>query len=89
MTMAMPWPPPTHMVSRPKVLSSAGEPVEQRAGDAGAGHAEGVADRDRAAVDVQLVDVDAELAVARDDLGGEGLVDLDQVDVVDASCRRA
>src|SRR5213080_1259052 len=53
--------------------------VEQRAGDAGAGHAERVADGDRAAVHVQLVDVDAQVAVARDDLRGEGLVDLDEV----------
>ena len=60
----MPWPPPTHMVSRPMVLSCALQAVEQRAGDAGAGHAERVADGDRAAVDVELVEVDAEVAVA-------------------------
>ena len=55
----------------------------QGAGDAGAGHAEGVADGDGAAVDVQAVHVDAEVAVRGDHLGGEGLVDLDQVDVAD------
>ena len=55
----------------------------------GAGHAERVADRDRAAVDVEPVEVDAEVLVGRHDLRRERLVDLDQVDVVDASCRRA
>ena len=79
----MPMPPPTHMVSRPKVPVGGLQAVEQRAGDAGAGHAERVADRDRAAVHVELVDVDAQVAVAGDDLRGERLVDLDQVDVVD------
>src|SRR5690606_8798179 len=46
-------------------------------------HAEGVADGDGAAVDVQLLQRDAEVAVGGDHLGGERLVDLDQVDVVD------
>ena len=62
MTMAMPWPPPTHMVSRPIVLSCQLQRVDQGAGDPGAGHAERVADRDRAAVDVQLLQRDAQLA---------------------------
>src|SRR5207248_2240791 len=59
--------------------------VDQRAGDPGAGHAERVADRDRAAVDVELVAerVDAEVARRRDDLRRERLVDLHEVDVVD------
>src|SRR4030095_15821928 len=57
--------------------------VEQRAGDPRAGHPERVADRDRAAVDVQLLDRDAEVAVRRDDLRGGRLVDLHQGDVVD------
>src|SRR4051794_38444383 len=60
------------------------EAVDQRAGDAGAGHAEGVAHGDGAAVHVQLVLVDAEVAGGRDDLRGERLVDLEQVDVADA-----
>src|SRR4051794_5879569 len=59
------------------------EAVDQRAGDPGAGHAERVTDGDRSAVHVELVDVDVQVAVARDDLGGERLVDLDEVDVVD------
>src|SRR5260370_17618522 len=40
--------------------------VDQRGGDPGAGHAERVTHRDGAAVDVQLVDVDAQVAVGRD-----------------------
>ena len=79
----MPMPPPTHIVSRPNCLVLGLQAVDQRAGDAGAGHAERVADGDGAAVDVELVEVDAQVAVARDDLRGERLVDLDQVDVVD------
>ena len=42
-----------------------------------------MAEGDRAAVDVELLLVDAELADAGEDLGGEGLVDLDQVDLVE------
>src|SRR5690606_14030517 len=57
--------------------------VEHRRLQAGAGHAEGVAHGDGAAVDVELVPVDAEVLGRRHDLGGERLVDLDQVDVVD------
>ncbi len=37
--------------------------------------------RDRAALDVQALGVEAQLAIAGDDLGGEGLVDLDEVEV--------
>src|SRR4051794_12500668 len=63
------------------------QPVDQRAGDARAGHAERVADGDRTAVHVEAVDVDAELLVRRDHLRGERLVDLDEVDVVDRHLR--
>ena len=84
MTMAMPWPPPTHMVSRPNCLSRGLQAVDQRGGDARAGHAERVADRDRAAVHVEPVQRRCRArAVRRDHLGGERLVDLDQVDVAD------
>src|SRR5690606_6257636 len=53
------------------------------AGQAGAGHAERVADRDRAAVDVVDVGIDAEGVAAVEALAREGLVELPQVDVVD------
>src|SRR5699024_1168576 len=59
------------------------EAVEQGGGHAGAGGAPGVAERDRPAVDVELVVVDAEILGGRQHLRGEGLVELDQVDVVD------
>src|SRR5690349_19316818 len=52
-------------------------------GEARAGHAVGMADRDCAAVDVDLVGVDAELVAAIDHLHGEGFVELPQADVVD------
>ena len=45
--MAMPWPPPTHIVSRPNVPSVGLQAVDQRGHDAGAGHAERVAEGDR------------------------------------------
>ena len=57
--------------------------MDQRAHDAGAGHAERVAEGDAAATGVELVPADAEVLGRRDDLGGERLVDLDEVDVVD------
>ena len=86
---AMPWPPPTHIVIRPVVLSCQSKELSMRVLQAGAGHAERVADGDRAAVDVEPVEVDAEVLVGRHDLGGERLVDLDQVDVADGHARRA
>src|SRR2546428_11135533 len=59
--------------------------VEQRAKNARAGHAEGMAERDRAAVGVELlaVRVDTQASRGRDDLRGKRLLDLDEVDVVD------
>src|SRR5689334_4054928 len=57
--------------------------LQQMAGETGAGHAEGMADRDRAAVDVVLGGIDTELVAAIQALAGEGLIELPQVDVVD------
>src|SRR5882757_8065178 len=65
------------------VLGLAAAALDQSmAGAARAGHAEGMADRDRAAVDVELVVGNAELVAAVEHLHGEGLVQLPQVDVV-------
>ena len=76
-------PPPTHMV-HDDVPGAAALALDEGVADhAGAAHAVGVADRDRAAVDVELVVRDAELVAAVDHLHGEGLVQLPQVDVVD------
>ena len=81
--IAMPWPPPTHIVSRPNWPSRDCRPLSSVVGDPGAGRAERVAERDRAAVDVELVEVDAEVVGAGQHLRGEGLVDL-----VPGRCRR-
>ena len=48
-----------------------------------AGHAEGMADRDRAAVDVVFRRIDAELVAAVEALAGERLIELPEIDVVD------
>ena len=66
------------------LAAAAAQLADQGAGEAGAGAAERVAEGDRAAVDVEPLLLDAELAGAGEDLGGEGLVELDQVDLVDA-----
>src|SRR4051794_33448690 len=50
-------------------------------GDPGTGHADRVAEGDRAAVDVDLRVLDAELTRRRDADRGEGLVELDQVEI--------
>src|SRR3954452_23096580 len=63
-----------------EAAAAVAELVGECADEARARAAERVADGDRAAVDVELLVGDAELAHAGDDLGGEGLVDLDQVD---------
>src|SRR5450756_2215582 len=48
-----------------------------------AGHAEGVADRDRAAIDVVLLGIDAELVTGIQALAGERLVEFPQIDILD------
>src|SRR5258708_8452948 len=56
--------------------------LEQMAGETRAGHAEGMADRDRAAVDVVLLGIDAELVARVEALAGEGLVELPAIDIL-------
>ena len=67
----------------PVAAAAAAELVQERGGEAGAGAAERVAEGDRAAVDVEALLVDSELADAGEHLRGEGLVQLDQVDLVE------
>ena len=67
----------------PVAAAAAAELVQEGGREAGAGAAERVAEGDRAAVDVEALLVDPELADAGEDLGGEGLVELDQVDLVE------
>src|SRR5262249_21625873 len=57
--------------------------VQQRHQHAGAGRADGMADRNRAAIDVDLAGVPAEVLVDRAGLRSEGLVGLDEVEVAD------
>ena len=76
-------PPPMHIVTT-HLLGAAPLAFDQRvAGQALAADAVRVADRDRAAVDVEPVHRDAELVAAVEHLHREGLVQLPQVDVVD------
>ena len=76
-------PPPTHIV-HDDVLGAAALALDQGVADhARAAHAVGVADRDRAAVDVERVVRDAELVAAVEHLHRERLVQLPEVDVVD------
>ena len=83
MIMAMPWPPPTHMVSRPICLSCQRSELMSvvviRAPVMPNGWPTAIAPP----LTFSLSHVDAEVGRARDDLRGERLVDLDQVDVVD------
>src|SRR6266702_501368 len=66
------------------VLRLAPPPLDQEvAGQPRPGHAVGMADRDRATVDVELVRIDAELVAAIDHLHRIGLVELPEIDVVD------
>src|SRR5437899_11793129 len=57
--------------------------LEDVAGQTRAGHAEGMTDRDRAAVDVVFFGIDAELVARIEALAGERLVQLPEIDVVD------
>src|SRR6476646_5962092 len=57
--------------------------LQDMAGETRTGHAEGMADRDRAAVDVVLLRIDAELVARIEALAGESLIELPEIDVVD------
>ena len=80
---AMPWPPPMQAVASPRFSAAAPQLERQRQQQARAGHAERMAERDRAAVDVDLVAIEAELLLDGEILRGERLVDLDEIDVVE------
>src|SRR5215218_9174514 len=57
--------------------------LQDVAGKPRAGHAEGMTDGDRTAIDVVLLGIDAELVARIQTLAGEGLVQFPDVDVVD------
>ena len=71
----------------PVAAAAAAQLVRERDDEPGAAHAERVAERDRAAVDVHALLVEAEVAHDGEALRGEGLVQLDQVDVADLHAR--
>ena len=80
---ASPWPPPPHRATAAVDGAAAAQLEQRRERDPGARHADGVAERDGAAVDVDLVLVDAEVVHRGQADGGEGLVDLEEVDGAD------
>ena len=84
---AMPWPPPMQAAPRPYRPPRRRSAWSRCSGDAGAARAERVAQGDGAAVDVGALAVEAELPLDGQVLGGEGLVDLDQVHVVQREAR--
>ena len=80
----VPRPPPQHMVTRPVAPPVRSQLVHGLGEQDGAGAAERVAEGDGAAVGVDPVEVGAELLGPRQHDRGERLVDLEDVDVVDA-----
>ena len=74
-----------HMVASAVASATAVQLLGRGQGEARAGHAERMAERDRAAVGVHagVVIGEAELAHHRQALRGEGLVQFDHVDVID------
>src|SRR6266436_10358339 len=56
---------------------------QKMSGQAGPGHAIGVADRDRTAIDIEFLGIDAQFVAAINHLDGIGLIQLPQIDVVD------
>ena len=79
---AAPWPPPMHMVTTTRLAPRRLPSISAWPSHARAAHAVGVADRDRAAIDVQPVVRQAEPVAAVQHLARERLVQLPQVDVV-------
>src|SRR5262245_4745396 len=61
--------------------------VKERDRDARSRRADRMAQRDGAAVDVDAGQVELEIFLAREDLGGERFVDLDEIDVAERQAR--
>src|SRR6266478_3820152 len=57
--------------------------VEQRDRDARSSAADGMAECDGATVDVELLAIEMQLAIARQYLGGEGFIQFDQIEVAE------
>ena len=80
---ASPWPPPPQSAAAPSPPPRRRSSLIEREHDARARHADRVTERDRAAVHVDDVVGDAEVAHRRDPDRGERLVELEEVDVAD------
>ena len=79
----MPWPPPMHAVDNAVLRLAAPQLVQQRDQQTRAGRTQRMAERDRSAIHVDLLAIEAELFLDRQVLRGEGFVHFDQVDVVE------
>ena len=79
----MPWPPPTHIVSRPNWTSRTRMAFSKRGHDPRAGAAERVAECDGPAMNIEPFHVQAKITSRGDHLDRERLVDLNEVHVVD------
>ncbi len=77
-------PPPEAQGGHSSRLAAIAQRVEQSGQDARATRPDGMAEGHRAAVDVHLRGIEAELAADRDGLDGEGLVQLHEVDALGA-----
>src|SRR4029079_15203725 len=66
---------------------AAAELVQERHDEARAAHSERMAERDRAAVDIDPLRVEAQLTDDREALRRERLVQLDEIDILDADTR--
>ena len=88
-TIAMPWPPPTHIDSRPKVLSVSSSALSSVVMMRAPVWPNGWPSAMAPPFTLSLSHGIAEVPRRRDDLCGERLVDLDEVDVVDRHASRA
>ncbi len=77
----MPIPPLTHRVATPRLPLRRRSSCSERDRDARARAADGMTERDRAAIHVQRIAVEMQLAVAGEHLRGECLVQFDQIEV--------
>src|SRR5690606_37248998 len=87
MMIAGAMPPAAHIVTSPPAQVTALELVEQRADEDRSRRADRVPERDRAPVHVDLLAIEAQVADELLGHDGEGLVDLEEVDVVDGQAR--
>ena len=88
MIVATPMPPPTHSVHQCPFRGAAPQLVDHGRDEHRAGGAERVAHRDGAAVDVHVLLGQVQVPDPLQDDGGEGLVEFEQVDVVELQASR-